>query len=304
MGIYNRNYMQPERGYAGFDALKGLLITLGVVFVLQAVLTHWVRMPLLTEFGALSLSNLMRGFVWTPITYGFLHDPTSLWHILFNGVGLYFIGRYVQGVLGSVRLLEIFFFTVLMGAALFIVTRLFAFPQVPVIGASAAVLGMLTILCLMLWDEEIRMIFPPIAIKAKYILYFTLVLEGFNFLFNELPGTSLTADSASAHVGGMLGGFLYHRYLMNRPTLTSIVQGVKPAAASVPQFGQQFGKTKASNRPKPAKTGKYKVNLSKGTPKDVRQEVDRILDKINTQGFGSLTEEEKRTLDRAKDALK
>jgi hypothetical protein len=44
-----------------------------------------------------------------------------------------------------------------------------------------------------------------------------------------------------------------------------------------------------------------KVNLSPRA--DLRAEVDRILDKINSQGFGALTEEEKRRLDEAKDLL-
>jgi hypothetical protein len=43
------------------------------------------------------------------------------------------------------------------------------------------------------------------------------------------------------------------------------------------------------------------VNLSNRD--DLRAEVDRILDKINSQGFGALTEEEKRKLDEAKDML-
>ena len=36
---------------------------------------------------------------------------------------------------------------------------------------------------------------------------------------------------------------------------------------------------------------------------DLRAEVDRILDKINSQGFGALTDEEKRVLDEARDLL-
>jgi len=36
---------------------------------------------------------------------------------------------------------------------------------------------------------------------------------------------------------------------------------------------------------------------------DLRAEVDRILDKINSQGFGALTADEKRVLDEARDLL-
>ena len=66
-----------------------------------------------------------------------------------------------------------------------------------------------------------------------------------------------------------------------------------------------------SRRPPTATAGTYKVNLSGTEPEkptrmgkaDLRAEVDRILDKINSQGFGSLTDEEKRCLDQAKDLL-
>jgi hypothetical protein len=45
----------------------------------------------------------------------------------------------------------------------------------------------------------------------------------------------------------------------------------------------------------------YHVNL---TDRDhLRAEVDRILDKINSKGFGALTSEEKKTLDEARDLL-
>jgi hypothetical protein len=55
-------------------------------------------------------------------------------------------------------------------------------------------------------------------------------------------------------------------------------------------------------RPKePEASAGYKVNIS--APADLRLEVDRILDKINSEGFGALTDDEKRLLDEAKDLL-
>jgi hypothetical protein len=39
------------------------------------------------------------------------------------------------------------------------------------------------------------------------------------------------------------------------------------------------------------------------TRQDIRAEVDRILDKINSHGFGALTPDEKRVLDNAKHLL-
>jgi hypothetical protein len=45
----------------------------------------------------------------------------------------------------------------------------------------------------------------------------------------------------------------------------------------------------------------FKLNLSNRAA--LRQEVDRILDKITQEGFGALTDEERSILDQAKDLL-
>jgi hypothetical protein len=46
----------------------------------------------------------------------------------------------------------------------------------------------------------------------------------------------------------------------------------------------------------------YRVNLGTGRA-DLKVEVDRILDKINSHGFQSLSAEEKRVLDEARAAM-
>ena len=59
-------------------------------------------------------------------------------------------------------------------------------------------------------------------------------------------------------------------------------------------------------RAKKTQPAAYHVNVGTATPPtrdELRAEVDRILDKINSQGFGALTDEEKRRLDEAKDLL-
>ena len=54
-------------------------------------------------------------------------------------------------------------------------------------------------------------------------------------------------------------------------------------------------------RPSKVDKSNYKINFS--TSDLLQKEVDRILDKINDSGFGSLTEEEKLMLEKAKGLL-
>ena len=49
------------------------------------------------------------------------------------------------------------------------------------------------------------------------------------------------------------------------------------------------------------KTKKFRVNF--GESPSIKEETDRILDKINEKGFGSLTDSEKETLEKAKKLL-
>jgi hypothetical protein len=56
-------------------------------------------------------------------------------------------------------------------------------------------------------------------------------------------------------------------------------------------------------RKKTAAQTSYQVNRPTASNQDLQKEVDRILDKINASGFGSLNPDEKATLDRAKDTL-
>ena len=129
----------------------------------------------------------------------------------------------------------------------------------------------------------------PCTLKPKWILRGLLGIETYGFLFSELKGAGGIAHSA--HLGGMLAGLFFFGYMrqgsfgpVRRPRLQ------KPS----------WLRTNKPSRKASAPTG-YSVNL--GDREFVQQEVDRILDKINERGFGSLTEKEKRILDQAKSHL-
>jgi hypothetical protein len=89
----------------------------------------------------------------------------------------------------------------------------------------------------------------------------------------------------------MAAAWIYFRYLHD------INWGIARATADIelPRWVKQRS-TKAA-APAPA----YSVNI--GGRGHLRAEVDRILDKINSDGFGSLSAEEKKLLDEARDLI-
>lgn len=96
----------------------------------------------------------------------------------------------------------------------------------------------------------------------------------------------------SAHLGGLASGLAFVA-LMRRGKL-SFIDGL-----SMPRFSKRASPQDRGGR---ASDYNFRVNIS--DPRDLSAEVDRILDKINTDGFASLTDAERETLRRARDNLK
>ena len=70
--------------------------------------------------------------------------------------------------------------------------------------------------------------------------------------------------------------------------------GIDKVKISPPDWMKRQQKYHSNNR-------SYSVN--RASRNELQKEVDRILDKINNSGFGSLNDMEKATLERAKDFL-
>ncbi|MCZ6827549.1 MAG: rhomboid family intramembrane serine protease, partial [Gammaproteobacteria bacterium] len=77
----------------------------------------------------------------------------------------------------------------------------------PVVGASGGVFGLLLAFGMAFPTRMIMLLFPPIPMKAKYMV----VLFGFLELYFGLSGRA-PGIANFAHLGGMLFGFLLIRH--------------------------------------------------------------------------------------------
>ncbi|MGP1581804.1 rhomboid family intramembrane serine protease [Porphyromonas endodontalis] len=161
-------------------------------------------------------------------TYAFLHDTSSLAHIIFNMFSLFMFGGAVEQRMGSWRYLffyvvcllvagvcqEIFWFTELhdvvsSGAEMINLNGVQTLPLrsflnlFVTIGASGAVFGLLLAFGMLFPNVPMYLFFIPIPIKAKYMVIGYGLLELF-------LGISSYGDGVAhyAHLGGMLGGLV------------------------------------------------------------------------------------------------
>ena len=120
MGIYDREYYRRDGpsflgALPGFgQACKWLILINIVCFVLQLVTRTAVAdprfdrsdIPILqvyspvTAWLELDTNAVLHGQVWRLLTYAFLHDTGTLWHILFNMLFLWWFGKDVEDLYG------------------------------------------------------------------------------------------------------------------------------------------------------------------------------------------------------------
>lgn len=305
-----RQAASGRRQFSVFAWILGVLVAGGL---LQFGLEVWLgNTAFWRGWVAGSVGNVLSGKVWTLFTYALGHDGPM--HLLINGLLIYFIGRALEPLVGQKSILRCFLLSVLAGGLLWFFVHL-ATGQSILLGASAGALGLLFLFCSLRPNQPMTLLLffiLPVTLKPKWIAFALLAFDAFGLLFGELPrglgismGIVSGATAFSAHLGGMLVGFLYARYLQ-KPVTFKRGGGGGGVKIEAPEWMRRKRSVAAGAR--------YQVNVSSGgsaraqrdiaaaasgaTPPSAAQ-VDRILDKINQEGFGALTPEERQVLDRA-----
>lgn len=291
--------MRDDYGRRSTSVLTWITCAIVAGFILQNVFWRWFGTSAGMSFDAtfeLSVDGLKSGRIWVLLTYGLLHSLGNFLHIVGNLLGLYFLGRELLPLLGNKRFLQLFFGAILVGGITW--TAVNWNYGGAVIGASAGVAALLIVFACINPNQPITLLLffiLPVTIKPKYLAFGLLAMDAIGFVFWEVTGSASPLGYAhSAHLGGMAAGWLFFRY-------------VHQGDWSSPDRSPSIELPRWLRRAKRTETPNYRVNVSPApgpvSREDLRAEVDRILDKINSQGFGSLTVEEKRRLDEAKDLL-
>ncbi len=144
--------------------------------------------------------------LWQPVTYMFMHGSWE--HVLFNMFTLWMFGRFIEYDLGSRRFF-IYYMVCGVGAALvqLLVCQLTGAPlNVPTVGASGAIYGLLLAFGMLHPNDIIMPLIPPIPMKAKWAVLVFCALE----LFLGISGSFFSIDNVAhfAHLGGALFGFV------------------------------------------------------------------------------------------------
>jgi len=282
MGLHDRPYMRDDaapmgggglmRGMVGgfpkpSKAVKWLLIINLGAFVLQLVLELGPGIHISDWFGATA-----GGFwqLWRYVTFQFLHDTTSLWHIGLNMLGLYMFGTPLEQLWGSRRFLWFYLSCgVVAGLVYVIVGLILSNPRwMPLIGASGGVYGILLACAVLFPHFRIIFLFFPVPIRLGAVVIF---------------GGMILYLLSSLRAGVYSGGFWSQVDHLGGAGMAALWIWVIPRFGGIAQ-----GAVRRANR------GVWERKMRQR--RDEQAEIDRVLDKIRTEGLASLTRKEKRTL--------
>ena len=185
--------------------IQGLIIANVTAFLLEQVfgvsLANW--------FALWPLDSGL--FIpWQVLTYAFLHG--NVMHLAFNMFGLWMFGAELERVWGWRRLGVFYAVSVLTAAAAQLLVTSMMGIDVPTIGASGGLFGLLIGFAMVFPHRTLVLLIPPIPMPA----WLFVTLYGLIELTLGVTG-SASGVAHFAHLGGLFGGWMMMRYWRSQP---------------------------------------------------------------------------------------
>jgi membrane associated rhomboid family serine protease len=276
MGLYDRDYTQEQSdsqpGYApqmrlGFPSLtpvvKWLLVINVSVFLINFIFSsrEGTGMTFLQAYFALIPTTPMLTLqLWRLITYQFLHWDFN--HILFNMLGLFFLGPSLERQWGSKKFLTFYLSCGVAGGLFYVLLVTAGFlPPVPMAGASGAILGVLTACAILFPHFVVFIVIFPVPIRVAAIILMGIAMVT---VFSK----GVNAGGEACHFAGIAVGAIY---VLSDSWRTAL--------------NLRF------------KASRWEKHIE--SERRLRIEVDRILKKVHDHGIQSLTPSEKSILKKA-----
>ena len=290
MGFQDRGYYRsPSSGFAPEWSAVNTIIAINVAvwlanFILAGNLLREV-FPLQISLNDLCClrsdlpSHLWK--FWTLLTYGFLHDDRSPWHILFNMLTLWFFGRPIEAILGRAEFLRFYCVSIVAAGLIWLIgERLAGFGMASrLVGASG---GVMAVLAAFIWY------YPRQTVLIYGILPVPAWALGMVYLFSDLQGAGSRASNVAhvAHLAGAAFGILYVWRGWRLDGLADVWDRFRSGLRK--RRLRVFSPDDAEDR-----------GFGRDDEPPLEEEVDRILEKIGRSGEASLTRQERDTLARA-----
>ncbi len=270
-----RNYRLQNIGNAfrSTSAPVQLIVINALVFLLGNLAVNLISSDLLQYLALPSNLRQLPARFYTIFTYMFTH--VGMGHIFFNMIYLFSMGQIFVSLLGARRLWFVYIAGGLAGGLIYLIlyNTLFSESSAILLGASASITAVAIATAVYAPNMPVHLfIAGPFPLKWVVIVFFAL---------RTLIDLSDNTGGKVSHIGGALFGLFYALRLKSGRDLSGI-----------------FSAEKVKKLQKKSKLKVYYSEQQEGSLRTDERLLNDLLDKINRSGYDSLTDQEKKTLQR------
>lgn len=314
MGIYDRDYyqkqQQPGLVLRGPSTAVGWIIAINVaIFILDAFVgphgNGKISYALSVNTGVLTQPWLW----WKFLTYGFAHASYPQYqHVLFNMLGLFFLGRMVEQRYGRKEFLWFYMVAIVFGSVLWCLLNSIQglAANIPLVGASGAITGVVMLFALNFPKQTILFMFiipmPAWVLGVMLVAFNIFGMSGAGGEPNVAYGVHLAgAGFALAYfqfrwnISRVVDQWIPSGLFKNRPKLRVHNPGDDYGGSYEGSYSDSGGRP-AQEDFTPAQPSRAEIRRQ-AKEQHHEEEVDRILAKIQVNGVDSLTSKERRTME-------
>ena len=305
MGIYDRDYyrgqQRPGMVLRGPSTAIGWLIAINVAIFILDGLVGPPKNGAISHALSLNTGVLTQPWLWWKfLTCGFAHASYPYYqHVLFNMLGLFFLGRIVEQRYGRKEFLWFYMVTIVLGSVSWCVLNSIngLAADVSLVGASGAITGVVMLFALNFPKQTILLFFVipmPAWVLGVMIVLFNLF--GTAGAGGEQGGPQI---AYGVHLAGAGFALAYYQFRWN---ISRLVDRwiPKDLFKNRPKLRVHDPSNDYASNDGPSRAELRQQAKDKGNEK----EVDRILAKIHNEGEDSLTRKERRTMESASRRLR
>ncbi len=242
--------------------IRVMLIANILIFIAQ-----WFYPQLAQQLGLVPARFFSEfpNLLYQPLTYMFLHG--SIGHIFFNMFALWMFGTEIERRWGSKAFSRFYFLAGLSGAFLCLVVN--ASQPYPIIGASAAIYGILVAYWVMFPNRQLYIYFL-LPVKVKWAIP-GMMLLGFLFSAGNI--------AHMAHLGGIIFALVYLKMDWRWVHFTGWLKNRRYRRQEI------------------------ESQKNRQQAEDIMKRIDAILDKINEVGIENISKSDRKFLEEASSEL-
>lgn len=163
-----------------FSLTNWIIFVNVAIFLIITVLITLIGDQKVSELFALQANLFFSGYVWTLLTSMFMH--ANIWHLLFNMISLFFIGNFVEKIIGRKRFFWFYIISGLLAGLFYVVLsyffgnavimigsnsfnigeKLFTSPNTFAVGASGAIFGLVGLLAMLTPYNKVYLLAGPL----------------------------------------------------------------------------------------------------------------------------------------------